>query len=255
MTLSISIDPDPHGSDHSLSDEDSGVHVSIPSEGSHDYPDYDEWAHLPYPHELNPSDSASRPRPSRSRPLHGSRSASGRRPTSQRMIPERDFVPRGRRQQSPDSPDSVESDEFTPHSHYDRPPPDRRGWPPTATGPAYAHSQSSGPSYNAYPPAPGHPPYAHPNPQITSDLMRIGHPNQAQPPLWDTFALRVQSSVSTPSWLSYTSFLPRSIPTTAYASPATSAAERFAQSTGAYATPHGAPWRPQPLWGISFPVA
>ncbi|OGE54524.1 hypothetical protein PENARI_c006G06162 [Penicillium arizonense] len=185
MTLSISIDPDPHGSDHSLSDEDSsGVHVSVPSEGSHDFQDYDEWAHLPYPHELKPSDSASRPRTSRSRPLHGSHSASGRRPTSRRMIPERDsFASRGRRQRSPDSPDSVESDEFPPH--FERPPPDRRAWPPTAPpAPGYAHSQSSGPSYNAYPPAPGHqPPYAHPNAQITSDLMRIGHPNQAaQPP-------------------------------------------------------------------------
>ncbi|KAJ6039996.1 hypothetical protein N7499_004811 [Penicillium canescens] len=185
MTLSISIDPDPHGSDHSLSDEDSsGVHVSVPSEGSHDFQDYDEWAHLPYPHELKPSDSASRPRTSRSRPLHGSHSASGRRPTSRRMIPERDsFASRGRRQRSPDSPDSVESDEFPPH--FERPPPDRRAWPPTAPPPpGYAHSQSSGPSYNAYPPVPGHqPPYAHPNAQITSDLMRIGHPNQAtQPP-------------------------------------------------------------------------
>ncbi|KAJ5766399.1 uncharacterized protein N7511_004015 [Penicillium nucicola] len=184
MTLSISIDPDPHGSDHSFSDEDSsGVHVSAPSDGSHDYQeDYDEWAHLPYPHELKSSDSASRPRTSRSRPTHGSHSASGRRPTPRRMIPERDpYASRGRRQQSPDSPDSGDLEEYT-TAHFDQPPPNRRGWPPTTTPPAYAHSQSSGQSYNPYPPAHVHPPFAHPNPQGTSDLMRIGHPNQAAQP-------------------------------------------------------------------------
>ncbi|BAE60245.1 unnamed protein product [Aspergillus oryzae RIB40] len=81
ILFNIRIGPSPHGSDHSsLSDEEdsSGVQVSPPSDsGSHDYQDpYDEWAHLPYPDELKPSDSASRPRTShraRSRhPVHGS---------------------------------------------------------------------------------------------------------------------------------------------------------------------------------------
>ncbi|KAJ6006571.1 hypothetical protein N7451_004515 [Penicillium sp. IBT 35674x] len=44
MTVSIQIDPaDPHDSDHSLSDEDSsGGQFSLLSDGSHEYPDYDD---------------------------------------------------------------------------------------------------------------------------------------------------------------------------------------------------------------------
>ncbi|CAI7601106.1 unnamed protein product [Penicillium viridicatum] len=189
MTLSISIDPNPHGSDRSYSDDEgsSGVHVPTSSElESHEYQDYDEWAHLPYPDELKPSDSASRPRTShRSRPPHGSRSASGRRPTSRRMVPEhQSFAPRGRRQQSPDSPDSADSaDEYPPNfGRNDRN--DRRNWQqPMPPAPGYAPSQSSGPSYPPYPPPPpGHGPYAHHNPPpITSELMRIPHPGQPNP--------------------------------------------------------------------------
>ncbi|KAJ5114578.1 hypothetical protein NUU61_000337 [Penicillium alfredii] len=192
MTFSITIDPtDPHGSDHSLSDEEdsSGVQVSVPSDpGSHEYQDYDEWAHLPYPDELKPSDSASRPRTShRSRPLHGTRSASGRRQTSRRhMIPEREsFGPRARRHHSPESPDSADSaEEYA--GPFGRAAPDRRMWPPPAPG--YAPSSSSGPSYNAYPHGPG--PYMHPNgPQNPSDqLIRLGHPNSGQQPAYGSAA-------------------------------------------------------------------
>ncbi|KAJ5864309.1 uncharacterized protein N7529_006225 [Penicillium soppii] len=176
MTLSISIDPD-HGSDQFYSSEDedsSGVHVTAPSVGSHEYQDYDEWAHLPYPDELKPSDSASRPRTShRSRPPHGSRSASGRRPTSRRMVSEQQsFAPRGRRHPSPDSPESDSADEYPHHGR----PTDRRAWQQPMP-PGYPPSQSTGPSYNpVYPPQPGHPPYH--NAPVTSDLMRIGN---AQP--------------------------------------------------------------------------
>ncbi|KAJ5520636.1 hypothetical protein N7463_001089 [Penicillium fimorum] len=152
MTLSISIDPDPHGSDRSYSDDEgsSGVHVPTSSElESHEYQDYDEWAHLPYPDELKPSDSASRPRTShRSRPPHGSRSASGRRPPSRRMAEHQSFAPRGRRQQSPDSPDSADSADEYP-SNFGRN--DRRGWQQPIPPAGYAPSQSSGPSY---PPTP-----------------------------------------------------------------------------------------------------
>ncbi|KAJ5967136.1 hypothetical protein N7501_003384 [Penicillium viridicatum] len=100
MTLSINIDPSPHVSDRSYSDDEgsSSVHIPTASElESHAHQDYDEWAHLPYPDELKPSGSASRPRISYrsrppSRPPHGSRSASGRRPTSRQMVPEHQSV-------------------------------------------------------------------------------------------------------------------------------------------------------------------
>ncbi|KAJ5436980.1 hypothetical protein N7445_007865 [Penicillium cf. griseofulvum] len=69
MTLSIPTDSDSHGSDHSLSEEPAGEHVTIPSRGTNYYQDsdyYDEWERLPYPDEVKPSDSASRPRISNS---------------------------------------------------------------------------------------------------------------------------------------------------------------------------------------------
>ncbi|KAK9848513.1 hypothetical protein MYU51_016519 [Penicillium brevicompactum] len=173
MTLSISINSD-HGSDSYSDDEgSSGVHVTAPSIGDHGYQDYDEWAHLSYPDELKPSDSASRPRTShRSRPPHGSRSASGRRPTSRRMLPDHQYASRGPRQPSPESPESEGSaDEYAP---YGRAPPDRRQWQQPMPPAAYPPSQSSGPSFNQpYPPPPGHAPYPH-NAPVTSDLMRIG---------------------------------------------------------------------------------
>lgn len=183
--FSITIDsPDPHGSDHSLSDEEdsSVVQVSAPSEGSYDYPDHDEWAHLSYPDELKPSDSASRPRTShRNRSLHGSRPASGRRqPSRRQMISERESLgPRARRHRSPESPGSADSEEFP--DHYPRNPHDRR-WPSAPPAPGgYAQSASSGPSYNAYPP--GHAPYSHPNGPLPSDqLIRFGHANPGGQP-------------------------------------------------------------------------
>ncbi|RMJ26617.1 hypothetical protein PHISP_02489 [Aspergillus sp. HF37] len=152
MTFNITIDPSPHASDHSsVSDEEdsSGVQVSPPSDlGSHDFHDpYDEWAHLPYPDELKPSDSASRPRTSHHshRPVHGPRSGSGRRRVSRRhLVQERESLSRRRRPPSPESPESADSADEYP-APYGRLPQGRRFWP-SAT-PDYAHSSSSGPSY------------------------------------------------------------------------------------------------------------
>ncbi|KAJ5660282.1 hypothetical protein N7507_006733 [Penicillium longicatenatum] len=179
MTVSIQIDPaDPHDSDHSLSEDEgsSGGQFSLLSDGSHEYPDYDEWAHLPYPSELKPSDSASRPRTSnRNRSLHGSRSASGRRQPHPQMIPDRDrdYGSRARRQPSPESPGSADSEELA--GHYPRNPHERRWAGQQASG--YPQSVSSGPSYNHQYPQ-GHGPFPHQNPPPLSDqLIRLGHGN------------------------------------------------------------------------------
>ncbi|KAJ5124611.1 Tetratricopeptide-like helical [Penicillium bovifimosum] len=94
------------------------------------------------------------------------------------MIPEHpSYAPRGRRQQSPDSPDSDSGDEYPPAFGRQN---DRRQWqqPPVPPAPGYAPSQSSGPTYAPYPPVPGHghAPYAHHNPlPVTSELMRVSH--------------------------------------------------------------------------------
>ncbi|KAF7620123.1 hypothetical protein F9C07_1428193 [Aspergillus flavus] len=192
MAFNIRIGPSPHGSDHSsLSDEEdsSGVQVSPPSDsGSHDYQDpYDEWAHLPYPDELKPSDSASRPRTShraRSRhPVHGS-SSTRRHPGRRHIVQEREhFTRRPRRQPSPESPESMDSgDEYD--SPYGRVSHEKRIWPPVAQGPGYARSPSPVPSY-VYPNggAP-HAAYAHQSShQPPSDqLIRLGpHGHPAQP--------------------------------------------------------------------------
>lgn len=108
---------------------------------SHDYEVYDnEWAHLSYPDELKPSDSASRPRTShRNRSHHGSRSASGRpTPVHRRMVPEREpresYGTRSRRQPSPESPDSGDSEDY--NGHYTRAPAERR-WPQAPPAPGY----------------------------------------------------------------------------------------------------------------------
>ncbi|KAJ5971446.1 uncharacterized protein N7479_001364 [Penicillium vulpinum] len=157
MTLSISIDPDPRGSDHSFSDHEgsSGIHVPIHSDlEDHEDQDYDEWAHLPYPEELKPLGSASRPRTSRlDRPCNSSRSASGRRPTSQRMVSEnQSALPRGQRQQSLDSSDSADSAYEYPTSFRRE---HRRGWQGSAPpAPGYAPGRSSIPSFTPYPPPP-----------------------------------------------------------------------------------------------------
>lgn len=186
--LSISIDPtDPYGSDSSLTDEEdsSVVQVSLPSDGSHENQDYDEWAHLSYPDELKPSDSASRQRTShRTRSLHGSRSASGRRQPSRRQMIERESMGSRARQRhrSPESPGSAESEEY--QETYARNTHERR-WPPPPPAPpaGYAQSASSGPSFNAYPPAPGHASYPHANGPLPGDqLIRFGHANPAGPP-------------------------------------------------------------------------
>ncbi|KAH1450394.1 hypothetical protein KXX58_004965 [Aspergillus fumigatus] len=185
MTFNITIDPSRRGSDSSLSDEEdsSGVQVSPPSEsGSHEYHDpYDEWAHLPYPDELKPSDSASRPRASirtRNRnSTHGSSSGPSRRHSARRhVMPEREsFVRRSRRQPSPDSPESLDSAEeyATP---YGRTSHERRLWPPMTQGSNYAHSTSPGPSY-VYPNSgisPGA--FAHSGLHPPSDqLVRLSH--------------------------------------------------------------------------------
>lgn len=192
MAFNITIGPSPHGSDHSsLSDEEdsSGVQVSPPSDsGSHDYQDpYDEWAHLPYPDELKPSDSASRPRTShhtRSRhPVHGSSSAR-RHPGRRHVVQEREhFTRRSRRQPSPESPESMDSgDEYG--SPYGRVSHEKRIWPPVAQGPAYARSSSPVPSY-VYPnTTTPHGTFAHQNGHHTpsDQLIRLGpHGHPAQP--------------------------------------------------------------------------
>lgn len=163
--------------------------MSPPSDsGSHEYQDpYDEWAHLPYPDEIKPSDSASRPRTAhrtRSRnPIHSSRSASGRRHASRHnFAQEREPFPRRPRRPhrppSPESPESVDSaEEYA--GPYDRPARDRRFWPPMSQGPGYTHSPTSGSPY-VYP----HGPFGHLNgSQPPSDqLIRFGHHGQIGQP-------------------------------------------------------------------------
>ena len=182
--FNITIDPSPHASDHSsLSDEEdfSGGQVSGPSDlGSHEYHDpYDEWAHLPYPDEIKPSDSASRPRTSHNsrNPIHGSRSGSGRRLSRRHAVQERESLSRRRRHPSPESPESVDSAEEYPAS-YHRLPHGRGFWPHISS--AYAHSSSSGPSY-VYPHgAVPNGAFLQPNNSHPSDqLIRLGHHSQA----------------------------------------------------------------------------
>ncbi|PKY01327.1 hypothetical protein P168DRAFT_299590 [Aspergillus campestris IBT 28561] len=192
MTFNIRIGPSPHGSDgSSLSDEEdsSGVQVSPP--GSHDYHDpYDEWAHLSYPDEIKPSDSASRPRTShqaRNRnPVRGL-SSDRRHSTRRQFAPERESFPRrSRRHPASESPESIDSaDEYG--AHYGRTSNERRYWSPAARGPGYARSSSPGPSYTYPNGAVPHGTFAHPSAsQPPSDqLIRVGHHGQhSQPPLY-----------------------------------------------------------------------
>ncbi|KAE8348769.1 hypothetical protein BDV28DRAFT_142754 [Aspergillus coremiiformis] len=194
MAFNITIGPSPHGSDHSLSDEEdsSGVQVSPPSDsGSHDYHDpYDEWAHLSYPDELKPSDSASRPRTShrtRSRhPIHGSSSSARRHPGRRHIVQEQEhFARRPRRQPSPESPESMDSgDEYG--SPYGRASHEKRIWPSVAQGLGYGRSSSPVPSY-VYPNSAGtHGAFARQNgqPPPSDQLIRLGphgHPAQRTP--------------------------------------------------------------------------
>ncbi|KAJ5732829.1 hypothetical protein N7493_004310 [Penicillium malachiteum] len=195
--VSITIDPaDLTESDYSSSDESSVVDVKPPSEGSHGYLDYDGWAELSYPDELNPADSASRPRTSnRNRSLHGSRSASRPRQQTRRQMPaERDFSSRPRRSSprhhshSPDLHDSGgDSDDYQPHY-----PPQRRHQDPrqyAQPGQGYPPSISSGPSYNQYgqtqPQPQGHAGYhPHQNGPSSDQLVRLNqtNPNGQYPP-------------------------------------------------------------------------
>ncbi|PYH97009.1 hypothetical protein BO71DRAFT_448270 [Aspergillus ellipticus CBS 707.79] len=191
MSLNITISPSPHDSDQSsLSDEEesSGVQVSPPSDSeSHGYHDpYEEWAHLPYPDELKPSDSASRPRMSRRtrtrNAIHGSSSAPGRRHSARRhIIQERDTFPRrSRRHPSPESPESADSAEEY-GNPYVQPTQDRRFWSTAHQATSYAHSSSPGQSYvysnGASIP---HGTYMHPTslPPPSDQLIRLGHHGQ-----------------------------------------------------------------------------
>ncbi|KAL4891370.1 hypothetical protein BDV59DRAFT_182480 [Aspergillus ambiguus] len=159
MPFSITIGSSHHDSDSSYTDDEdsSAVEVSPPSTGSREYQDpYDEWAGLPYPDELKPSDSASRPRTShrtRSRnQIHGS--STGRRQSMRphHVTPDRDHFPRRRRAPSPESPESIDSAEDYGHPY--RIPPERRFWPPAGgQAPVYPNSASPGPSY-VYPNGP-----------------------------------------------------------------------------------------------------
>ncbi|PYH81412.1 hypothetical protein BO82DRAFT_365067 [Aspergillus uvarum CBS 121591] len=188
MTLNIRIDPD---SESSISDEEdsSGVQVSPPSESeSHGYQDsYDEWAHLSYPDELKPSDSASRPRTSRRlrarSSIHGPSSAVRRQSTRHHMAPERDSFRRSRRNPSPDSPESADSAEEY-GAPYGRMPQERRFWSTVPQGTGYNHHSSPRQSY-VYPngnPIP-HAAFMHPNGVATTSdqLIRLGHQGQQLP--------------------------------------------------------------------------
>ncbi|ODM17129.1 hypothetical protein SI65_07528 [Aspergillus cristatus] len=177
------------GSDHSsISDEEdsSGVRGSpLSDSGSHVYQDpYDEWAHLPYPDELKPSDSASRPRTTgRTRMRAMDRmpaSGSMRRHAPRRhYVQDREPLPRrSRRPPSPESPESEDSgEEYT--GPYDRPSQDRRFWPPVSQGPAYAHTSSPGPPYTYPHETVPHGPFGHPNGAHppSDQLVRVGHHN------------------------------------------------------------------------------
>ncbi|EEH47909.2 uncharacterized protein PADG_03993 [Paracoccidioides brasiliensis Pb18] len=142
-----------------------GVQVSPPSAtGSHDHYDhYDvggDWAHLSYPDELKPSDSASRPRTSnRHQNSNAARSGPSRRhSTRHHLPPEREPVAhRSRRHRHPPaSPSPVESEDFgDDFEEYPPPrgPPERPYWAPHAPAPppGYVRSSVSAPSYNPYP--------------------------------------------------------------------------------------------------------
>ncbi|BDD56511.1 hypothetical protein MPDQ_005090 [Monascus purpureus] len=164
-----------HGSDNSsYTDEEasSEAEVSHPSDPEDAYGGED-W-NLPYPDELKPSDSASRPRIShRSRnQIHGSRSVSGRRQSSRRGIArERSTFSHRSRHHSPESPESVGSSDdyggpFVPGAH------ERGPWPPVVPGPTSP--------YNVYQPGNVPPaPFAHLNGPLPSDqLVSLAHPNQ-----------------------------------------------------------------------------
>ncbi|EEH37919.2 hypothetical protein PAAG_00840 [Paracoccidioides lutzii Pb01] len=173
-----------------------GVQVSPPSAtGSHDHYDhYDvggDWAHLSYPDELKPSDSASRPRTSnRHHNPNAARSGPSRRhSTRHHLPPEREpGAHRSRRHHHPPAPPSpAESEDFGDDYEEEYPPPrgppERPYWAPHAPAPppGYARSAVSAPSYNPYPQY-GNVPYgpmqpAHAgHPGITSNqLVQLGH--------------------------------------------------------------------------------
>ncbi|PWY77148.1 hypothetical protein BO94DRAFT_604240 [Aspergillus sclerotioniger CBS 115572] len=190
MTFNITIGPSPHDSDHSsLSDEEdsSGVQVSpISDSESHGYHDhYEEWAHLTYPDEIKPSDSASRPRTTRRTRtrsiITGPTSTADRRHSARRhLVQERDtFSRRSRRHPSPDSPESADSAEEygSPYGHASQ---ERRYWSSVPQVPGYARSSSPGPSY-VYPSGTSipHAPFMHPAGLPPSDqLVRLSHNGQ-----------------------------------------------------------------------------
>ncbi|EAW11781.1 uncharacterized protein ACLA_005340 [Aspergillus clavatus NRRL 1] len=196
--FNIRIGPSLHDSDLSLSDEEgsSGVQVSPPSDsGSQEYPDpYDEWAHLSYPDEVKPSDSASRPRTAnRTRgrnPIHGSPSGSGRRHSPRRyVVQERDlYTRRSRRHHSPESPESPDSaEEFG--DPYMQSSQERPLWPSVPQGSNYHHRlspessyvySSSGISPGAFAQSGHRPPSGHHPP--SDQLIRLGHHHQAAQP-------------------------------------------------------------------------
>ncbi|KAI9704410.1 MAG: hypothetical protein M1836_007273 [Candelina mexicana] len=173
MGFNITIDhaTTAHGSEHSsfTDEEDSsgtGVHLSPTSAGdSQEYPDSFEepegWDVL-YPHEIGPSDSASRPRTSnRNRPSDEAhrpaprRRSSSRRHTGQERAPHTSR-PRPHRQPPPRAPESVDPADEYPGYARGQPPPHARThphWPPHIAGalpPGYPPSFVSAPGYNQY---------------------------------------------------------------------------------------------------------
>ncbi|KAJ5946233.1 hypothetical protein N7454_003072 [Penicillium verhagenii] len=95
------------------------------------------------------------------------------------MIPDRDrdrdYGSRARRQHSPESPGSADSEEFA--AHYSRNPHERRWAAPPPQG--YPPSVSSGPSFNNHQYPPGHGQFPHQNPPqpLSDQLIRLGHGN------------------------------------------------------------------------------
>ncbi|CAI7647661.1 unnamed protein product [Penicillium manginii] len=174
MTYNISIGRlNPEEDDPYLSDEgSSGVHVDLPIPGSHD-PEYEVWEDVPYPEDLvKPSDSASRPRTShRNRSIHGSRSASARRPPRRHMESGYPSTRPRHRQASPaESAGSGDSEDFPPHDYppqYDTRPRERR-WAPQAP-----QVPPPPPSSNGYPPAHPGAGYPHPNGVMQPDSSLI----------------------------------------------------------------------------------
>ncbi|KAL9109258.1 MAG: hypothetical protein Q9227_006013 [Pyrenula ochraceoflavens] len=163
MPLNITIDNvrSAHGSVRStpsLSDGEGSNGTGVPispqsNSGSQEYSDTSEaqegWATLRYPDEIQPSDSASRPRSSHRHRPPEPRANSGSRPSRRHTVREGEPLAYRTREALPEPPRSVEpAEEFV--GHY-RPAPAQRQSFYGGPNVGYAHSSSSGASYAPYP--------------------------------------------------------------------------------------------------------